>query len=242
MALFGEKYGDSVRVIRIKKPDKSNYSIELCGGTHVDRTGEIGSFVIVSESAIAAGMRRIEAFTGEGAVEYLRKRDHLVKEIGSILKATPDELVSRIESLLDKNKELSHEVSELSKSKATGDADGLINNAVTVNGSKIVVHDPKIAERSQMMNMADALRDKLGSGIGVLGSIIDGKVALMVVVTDDLIKDRKIKAGDVIKSIAPLVDGAGGGKAHLAQAGGKSPEKLPDALKQSIKIVENFLK
>ncbi|MBD3167838.1 MAG: alanine--tRNA ligase, partial [candidate division Zixibacteria bacterium] len=242
MALFGEKYGETVRVVRILKPDGDKYSIELCGGTHVNRTGEIGLFVISSESAIAAGMRRIEALTGEGAYRYLKKRSALVSSLGEILKATPDEIAGRVESLLEKNKELGREVNELRKGQASGDAESLIKEAVEVNGSKVVVFDPKVDDRGQIMNMADALREKLGSGVGVLGSIINGKVALVAVVTDDLINQKKVKAGDVVKEVAKLVDGSGGGKPHLAQAGGKSPEKLPDALKEAVKIVENILK
>ncbi|MBD3234771.1 MAG: alanine--tRNA ligase [candidate division Zixibacteria bacterium] len=242
MALFGEKYGETVRVIRIKNPDNTNFSIELCGGTHVSRTGEIGAFVITSESAIAAGMRRIEALTGEGALRYFKKRDELVRELGGKLKATPEEIIGRVENLLEKNKELSREVGELSKLKAADVVDDLIQSAVDINGYKVVAVDPGISDRGEMMDMADALRDKLKSGVGVLGTIIDSKVALVTVVTDNLIKERKIKAGDIIKEVAALVDGKGGGKAHLAQAGGKSPEKLPDALKKVPEVVEKFLK
>ena len=242
MALFGEKYGEKVRVIRIKNPDGSNYSIELCGGTHVNRTGEIGSFVIMSESAIAAGMRRIEALTGGGAIEYLKGRDKLARSLGNILKAAPEELPERIEKLLERNKELSREIGELSKLKAIGQVDDFIKRAVDVNGHKVVSLDPGADDRGQLMNLADALREKLGSGVGVLGSVIDGKVALVAVVTDDLIKTKNIKAGDFIKKIAVKIDGTGGGRPHLAQAGGKSPEKLPEALKETVRVIEELLR
>ena len=133
-------------------------------------------------------------------------------------------------------------MNEIRKGQAFGDAESLINGAAEINGSKIVIYDPQVNDRGQIMNMADALREKLGSGVGVLGSVIDGKVALVAVVTNDLIKNKKIKAGDIVKRVAALVDGSGGGKPHLAQAGGKSPEKLPGALKDAAKIVENILK
>jgi len=241
MALFGEKYGEVVRVIKILKPDNSIYSIELCGGTHTGRTGEIGSFVIVSESAIAAGLRRIEALTGLGALNYFKARDNLIRSLSEILKATPEEISDRVKALLDNNRELDRELKEFGKLKAVGRALELIKDSIEINGYRIVSSNIDASDRREMLDLADALRDKLGSGIGVLGSVIGGKASLCVVITDDLIKSKDLKAGEIVKRIAPLINGSGGGKAHLAQAGGKSINKLPEAIRKAPDIIRDFL-
>jgi alanyl-tRNA synthetase len=236
-ALFGEKYGDEVRVVKI-----DDYSMELCGGTHLDATGEIGYFRIVKEEGVAAGVRRIEAVTGLAADALLRREKHLIRELEGALKCPAGELAGRIAAMQAERKELEKKVKKAQQTSAGSEVDALVAGASLVSGIRVVAAKADIANVDELRNLGDKLREKLKSGVGVLGAVIEGKVSLLAVVTDDLIKSRSLKAGDIVKKAAEIVGGSGGGKPHLALAGGKDPAKLEEALRQVPHIVEGLLK
>ena len=236
-ALFGEKYDDQVRVVRI-----GDFSLELCGGTHVRSTGEIGAFDLLSESGIAAGVRRSEALTGAGAERAVRLRRQVLADLGTRLNAAPEELADKIEALLGRNRQLERSLDELRRRVAALEMSDLSNGAREVEGVTVVARRTEAEDVPSLRAMADGLRESLGSGVGVLGADIGGKVSFIAVVTDDLIKGRGLKAGDIVRGVAQLAGGSGGGKAHLAQAGGRDPSKLDEALEQVACIVEQQLK
>ena len=236
-ALFGEKYEDQVRVVRI-----GDFSLELCGGTHVRSTGEIGAFDLLAESGIAAGVRRSEALTGEGAERAAYQRRQLLTALGTRLNAAPEELADKIEALLGRNRQLERSLDELRRRVAALETSDLSNGASEVAGIRVVARRTEAEDVPSLRAMADGLRESLGSGVGVLGADIGGKVSFIAVVTDDLIKARGLKAGDIVRSVAQLAGGSGGGKPHLAQAGGRDPGKLDEALAQVTSIVEQQLK
>ena len=236
-ALFGEKYDDQVRVVRI-----GDFSLELCGGTHVRSTGEIGAFDLLAESGIAAGVRRSEALTGEGAERAAYQRRQLLTALGTRLNAAPEELADKIEALLGRNRQLERSLDELRRRVAALETSDLSNGASEVAGIRVVARRTEAEDVPSLRAMADGLRESLGSGVGVLGADIGGKVSFIAVVTDDLIKARGLKAGDIVRSVAQLAGGSGGGKPHLAQAGGRDPGKLDEALAQVTSIVEQQLK
>ena len=236
-ALFGEKYEDQVRVVRI-----GDFSLELCGGTHVRSTGEIGAFDLFSESGIAAGVRRSEALTGAGAERVAQQRRQVLADLGSRLNTVPEELAGKIEALLGRNRQLERSLDELRRRVAALEAANNLNEAREVQGVKVVAQRTEAEDVPSLRAMADGLRESLGSGVGVLGADIGGKVSFIAVVTDDLIKARGLKAGDIVRGVAQLAGGSGGGKAHLAQAGGRDLGKLDEALAQVAGIVEQQLK
>ena len=236
-ALFGEKYEDQVRVVRI-----GDFSLELCGGTHVRSTGEIGAFDLLSESGIAAGVRRSEALTGAGAERVAQQRRQVLADLGSRLNAAPEELADKIEALLRRNRQLERTLDELRRRVAALETSDLSNGAREVAGVRVVARRTEAEDVPSLRAMADGLRESLGSGVGVLGADIGGKVSFIAVVTDDLIKSRGLKAGDIVRGVAQLAGGSGGGKPHLAQAGGRDPGKLDEALEQVAGIVEQQLK
>ena len=236
-ALFGEKYEDQVRVVRI-----GDFSLELCGGTHVRSTGEIGAFDLLSESGIAAGVRRSEALTGAGAERVAQQRRQVLADLGTRLNAAPEELADKIEALLGRNRQLERSLDELRRRVAALETSDLSNGAHEVAGVTVVARRTEAEDVPSLRAMADGLRESLGSGVGVLGADIGGKVSLIAVVTDDLIKGRGLKAGDIVRGVAQLAGGSGGGKPHLAQAGGRDPGKLDEALAQVASIVEQQLK
>ena len=236
-ALFGEKYDDQVRVVRI-----GDFSLELCGGTHVRSTGEIGAFDLLSESGIAAGVRRSEALTGAGAERAVRLRRQVLADLGTRLNAAPEELADKIEALLGRNRQLERSLDELRRRVAALETSDLSNGAREVEGVTVVARRTQAEDVPSLRAMADGLRESLGSGVGVLGADIGGKVSFIAVVTDDLIKGRGLKAGDIVRGVAQLAGGSGGGKAHLAQAGGRDPDKLDEALEQVACIVGQQLK
>ena len=235
-AIFGEKYGEIVRVVQM-----GDYTMELCGGTHVQATGEIGFFRITSESSIASGVRRIEALTGEGAEEAIRSERNLLSDLERILTAGPSEIVDRVEKLLSQNKALEKELERMRRTAAGSEMADLIKDASTVAGFKVVASKVEAGDMKAFRELADSLRTALKSGVGVIGAILKDKVSLIAVVTDDLIRDKGLKAGDLVKEVAKVVGGSGGGKPHLAQAGGKHPEKLDEALSNVREIVARQL-
>ena len=236
-ALFGEKYGDKVRVVKA-----GDYSMELCGGTHVNYTGEIGLFKIISETSIASGMRRIEAVTGEAAYRLINEQKEILDELEEVLRVKGEEIVKRVEELLETNKLLEKKIKKAQAKSAKDKIEELYKKAITLDGIKIISHQEEIENREALLELADALREKLKSTVGVLAGIIDKKIALVAVVTDDLIKEKGLKAGDIVQEVAKLTGGTGGGKPHLAQAGGKDISKLDEALKDLPKIVKRMLK
>ncbi len=235
--LFGEKYEDQVRVVRI-----GDFSLELCGGTHVRSTGAIGAFDLLSESGIAAGVRRSEALTGAGAERAARQRRQVLAALGARLHAAPEELADKIEELLGRNRQLERTLDELRRRVAALEATNNLPEARAVQGIKVVAQRTQVEDVPSLRAMADGLRESLGSGVGVLGAAIGGKVSFIAVVSDDLIEGRGLKAGDIVRGVAQLAGGSGGGKAHLAQAGGRDPGKLDEALAQVASIVEQQLK
>jgi alanyl-tRNA synthetase len=237
MALFGEKYAERVRVLSI-----DDFSKELCGGTHVRRTGDIGLFKVVSEASVAAGTRRIEALTGTGVLETIRREMQTLAALGEVLRAKPDGLVEAAEKLEDSEKKLRKQLEAEQLKRAGASAADLAEGAKDVKGVRVVsarVEAPAESARNVMRQMVDTLRAKLGSGVIVLGSASDGKVALVAAVSKDL--TARLDAGKIVKTIAAMVDGSGGGRKDLAEAGGKSPEKLADALAKVPSLIEQML-
>jgi alanyl-tRNA synthetase len=223
MMLFGEKYGESVRVLEIGS------SKELCGGTHVQRTGDIGIFKILSESGVAAGIRRVEAITGDRALTYLQKLDTQINQLAASLKATPSDLAQRITQLQDHARSLEKELERLGSKLAASQGDELMSQAVEVNGVKILAALLEGADAKVLRETLDQLKNKLKSAAIVLASVQDGKVQLAAGVTADTI--AKVKAGDLVNHVAQQVGGKGGGKPDLAMAGGTDPKGLTVALK-----------
>lgn len=222
MALFGEKYGDTVRVLDI------GTSKELCGGVHVTRTGDIGLFKIVSEGGVAAGIRRIEAVTGEGALALVQSINRKLIEAAGALKTNPDELTSRIGQVQDQVKLLEKEVAALKSKLASGQGDELIAQAIDVNGIKVLAATMEGADVATLREAMDKLKDKLGTAAIVLASVLEGKVSLIAGVTKDA--TGKVKAGELVNFVAQQVGGKGGGRPDMAQAGGTDPSGLPAAL------------
>lgn len=233
MALFGEKYGDEVRVLRL-----GEHSVELCGGTHVDRSGDIGLFKITSESGIASGVRRIEAVTGEGALAWFEARLGELDQVAGMLKSPRDQAGPKVEALLKKNKELEKDLAATRQQLLTGGAGG--GDEVTeVNGIKVLVSRMDGADAKTLRDAVDRFKDKLGNAVVVLGAVDDGKVRLAAGVTKN--NTDKLNAGDVIKPVAEQVGGRGGGRADFAQAGGSDPAGLDSALASVPDWVSNHL-
>ncbi len=223
MALFGEKYGDEVRVVGM-----GDFSTELCGGTHVQRTGDIGLFKIVAEGGVAAGIRRIEAVTGPGAVATVQDQENTLREAAERLKAQPGEVAARIQQIQDQVRALEKELARYKSKLAGSQSDDLLAQAVEISGIKVLAATIEGADAKALREMADKLRDKLKSCALVLGSAVDGRVALIAAVTADI--NARVKAGELVNHVAGQVGGKGGGKPDMAQAGGSEPEKLPAAL------------
>ncbi|WP_223591240.1 alanine--tRNA ligase [Neobacillus bataviensis] len=224
MALFGEKYGDIVRVVKV-----GDYSLELCGGCHVPNTSVIGLFKIVSEGGIGAGTRRIEAVTGESAYKALNEQVGLLKEAAEKLKTNPKDIAVRIEGLLTEIKQLQRENESLAAKLGNIEAGNLVSNVKEIDGVKVLAAKVQAADMNNLRNMADDLKQKLGSAVIVLGSAHEEKVNLIAAVTKDLI-EKGYHAGKLIKEVATRCGGGGGGRPDMAQAGGKDPEKLESAL------------
>lgn len=236
MALFGEKYGDSVRVVKM-----GDFSTELCGGTHVANTGSIASFKILSETGIAAGVRRIEALTSEGLMKHYEEVEKELHEAAKIAKTTPAGLSAKIEALLEEIKALSAENEKL-KSKLAKDSLGDVMNQVKeVNGVKVLASQVADVDMNGLRGLGDQLKDKLGEGVVLIASVMDGKVNLMATATDGAQK-KGAHAGNLIKAIAGLVGGGGGGRPGMAQAGGKNPAGVEEALKKAVEVVEEQTK
>lgn len=232
MALFGEKYGDTVRVVMM-----GDFSREFCGGTHVKNTGAIGAFKILSESGVAAGVRRIEALTGNGVMKYYKEMEDKLHEVAKALKATPANVVEKAEHLLAENKALHGELESM-KSKAAKDALGDVMNQVTeVKGVRLLAAKVSGVDMNGLRDLGDQLKEKLGEGVILLASDLDGKVNLVAMATEDAMK-KGAHAGNLIKGIAALVGGGGGGRPNMAQAGGKNPGGIEAAIAEAEKVLD----
>ncbi|GAA5190802.1 alanine--tRNA ligase [Ferrimonas gelatinilytica] len=223
MALFGEKYDDQVRVLAM-----GDYSIELCGGTHAKRTGDIGFLKIVSESGIAAGVRRIEAVTGAGALAHIRDQEAQLSQAASLVKADSASVASKVKGLLDRNRSLEKELEQLKQKLASAASANLVDQAVEIGGAKVLISQLENADSKALRGMVDDLKNQLGSGIVLLGNVADGKVGLVAGVTKDL--TAKVKAGELVNVVAQQVGGKGGGRPDMAMAGGSDAAALPAAL------------
>uniref|UniRef100_UPI0040563CC7 alanine--tRNA ligase n=1 Tax=Candidatus Electronema sp. TaxID=2698783 RepID=UPI0040563CC7 len=233
-ALFGEKYGEEVRVVSIP-----GFSKELCGGTHTADTGDIGLFKILSETGIAAGVRRIEAVTGQAAIDWLHKLAAQADELGKMLSGSFEDALVKVPVLLKRQKELEKEISALSASAAAADLDSLLAGAVEVGGIKVISGLLKLDSPKTLRDVGDKVRDKMGSGAALLGGEFDGKAALLALVSKDL--TSTIKAGEIVSAVAAIVGGKGGGRPDMAQAGGPMADKLPEAMRAVPGIVAQLL-
>jgi alanyl-tRNA synthetase len=232
LAFFGDKYGEQVRVVTVE-----SFSKELCGGTHCRHTGDIGLFRIVSETGVAAGVRRIEAQTGSGAFALMKKLEADIRELSDLLKVGQSELVSKTRKIMEQLKDKERALEGLQLKMAAGSM--APSKAQTIADVQVYVQRTDGLDVNGMRALADQLRDKLKSGVVALGAANDGKVSLLVVVTKDLI--TRLKAGDLIKEMAAEVGGTGGGRPEMAQAGGKDPAKLDAALEKVFGLVERML-
>jgi alanyl-tRNA synthetase len=229
-ALFDEKYGDSVRVVRV-----GDVSMELCGGTHVRASGDIGLFKIIAETGIAAGVRRIEAQTGVGALAFVRQMEDEQRAMAALLKAEGGNPLERLEKLLFRQKDLQREIETLQAKLNAAASGDLLSGVVEVNGVKLLATEVRAEDVKALRDLSDTLKGSIGEGVIVLGAAIGGKANLLVAVTKKL--SATIKAGDIVKKLAPMVGGSGGGKPELAQAGGSRPEMLTEALAGASKVL-----
>jgi alanyl-tRNA synthetase len=245
MALFGEKYGDIVRTITVggngDGDASSPYSFELCGGLHVSETGEIGLFRFVSESAVGANTRRVEAVTGRGAYDFVSRRLALLDKLAGRLNAPVSEIEARLEALLEHDRAQERQLEQASRRLARADFEMLLGGVMEVKGARVLAAQVEVADPDRLREMADWFRDRVKSGVAVLGTVKDGKPLIVAAVTEDLI-GRGLKAGDIVREVAKVVGGGGGGRADMAQAGGRNPEKLAEALDTVRSLVEASLK
>jgi alanyl-tRNA synthetase len=211
------------------------FSTELCGGTHVRRTGDIGLFKLRGESGVAAGTRRIEALTGIGALEWVRASEQSLRQVGALLRGNEDDLAARVERLLAQQKQLERQLAQLQRQLAGNQSGDLLGQAQTVNGKRVIASEVEAADPQRLLELADQLRERMGSGVVVLASQQDGRVRLLAAVTKDLA--GQVHAGKLVSQIAPIVGGKGGGRPELAQAGGTDPSKIGAALARAVELV-----
>ncbi|WP_061995467.1 alanine--tRNA ligase [Clostridium sp. ATCC 25772] len=236
VALFDDKYSEDVRVVSV-----GEFSKELCGGTHVKNSGEIGLFKILSENGVAAGVRRIEATTGEESVKFVEEKNELLKDVASMLKCTEKDLLNKVQGLLQEIKEKEKEVQGLKNKLSSGLEDELLNLVEEFNGVKTLVTAVKDIDGDGLRSLADKLRDKLQSGVVVLGSVSNDKVQFVAMATKD-VTSNGIHCGKIIKEAATVAGGGGGGRPDMAQAGGKLPEKLDEAINKAKAVIESSVK
>jgi alanyl-tRNA synthetase len=230
LAFFGDKYGDRVRVVKI-----GDFSTELCGGTHIRASGEIGLFKLHFEGGVAAGVRRIEAFTGEGALDLIHGYELRLKEIGELVRSGADDAVDKVKKLLDRQKELERELEKLRGQFDKDRIPDLLAKKQSLDGASVLISQVDGVDGKQLRDIADQLKEKLGSGVVVLASAGEANVNLVASVSKDLTK--KFHAGNIIKELAGMVGGGGGGRPDFAQAGGKEPANIGAALKRAEELV-----
>ena len=227
LAFFGDKYGDTVRLVEIANGD--TFSFEVCGGTHVQLTGEVGAVYVLGESSIGAGMRRIEAISGRAAERLVWERFHREDRLARTLSTTPQETEERVQSLMDELLELQRERENMERKLTLQSAEGLLDSAQQVDGVTVLATRVTAANADSLREVGDWLRDKLGSGVVVLGSVINDRPILISMVTNDLV-ERGLNASDIARGAAKAIGGGGGGRPDVAQAGGRDASKLDDAL------------
>ncbi|SJQ50975.1 Alanine--tRNA ligase [Clostridioides difficile] len=235
-ALFGEKYGDEVRVVSM-----GDYSTELCGGTHLTNTSQVGMFKILSEGGVAAGVRRIEAITGKAVYEYLKERDGIISEVCVNLKSKEDNLIQRISSLLEENKNLSKELHDMKAKMSLQSVDSIFDSKVEVNGVNLITNKFEGMDMDTLRETADNLRDKLGSGVVVLANVVDDKVNFVVTATKDVL-DKGIHSGNIVREVAKIAGGKGGGRPNMAQAGASDVSKVDRALSYASEVIKTQVK
>ncbi|MBE7038463.1 MAG: alanine--tRNA ligase [Ruminococcaceae bacterium] len=236
MALFGEKYGDVVRVVTM-----GDFSVEFCGGTHVSNTSNVGIFKILSESGIAAGTRRIEATTGLGVLKVLNEKEKIINDTANVLKANANDIAQKAESLAEELKAVKGELTKLKNEAAKSGVDDVINNASEVNGVKVATAKLENTEIDALRTMGDGIKDKLQSGVAVLVSSSDDKVTIFVTATKDVV-EKGVHCGNIVKEAAVLVGGRGGGRPDFAQAGGKDKAGIDNAIKKALEIIASQIK
>ncbi len=235
MALFGEKYGAEVRVVSIP-----GFSVELCGGTHVSRTGDIGPFVIAAEGSVAAGVRRIEALTGEAAIERMLAQQRIVEDLARDLRTTWSEVPATVAAVQDRARSAEREIERLQGRLAGAQAGNLLDQAEPVDGFRVLASIVSVESKDALRQLGDRLRDQLQSGVVVLGSVVGDSPTLLAMVTKDVVA-RGVKAGDIVREASALIDGRGGGRPEVAEAGGKNAAKLPEAIAAVRGIVEKAI-
>jgi len=235
-ALFGEKYGDQVRVVIV-----DGFSKELCGGTHVSSTAEVGFFRIVSEAGVGSGVRRIEAVTGFGAIELVKTHEQILDKAAMTLKSRPEDITARIDSLLGRVKELERDVTNLHNKLAKSVVDELLMDRQQIGNVTVVAGQVEAADMDNLRNVADLVRDRIGDGVIILGAVSDNKVNFVVMATKEAVA-QGIHAGNIVKQAAKATGGGGGGRADMAQAGGKEPEKTAEALRAAVEVVRSQVK
>ena len=236
MALFGEKYGEEVRVVSI-----GDFSVELCGGTHVANTSSIALFKIVSEAGVAAGVRRIEALTGNNVLAYYKEMEEKMAEAAKALKTTPAEMLEKIAHLQKEVKDLQSENESLKSKMAQNSLGDVMSKVTEVKGVKVLATAVDGVDMNGLRDLGDQLKEKLGEGVVVLASAKDGKVSLLAMATDGAMK-KGAHAGNLIKAAAAIVGGGGGGRPNMAQAGGKNPDAIPEAIAKIPELVEGQIK
>ncbi len=236
MAIFSEKYGDVVRVIQI-----GDYSRELCGGTHLNSTGQAGLFRMISEGSTAAGIRRIEAVTGAVAAAQMQADRRREEKLRNLLQCRSEAIETRVEELLEQKKMLERQLGYLKQQLSQGEVDQFAAAAKETAGVKFVAQKVTAVDVNELKSMSDGLRESLQSGVGVLAAEINGKVSFVCIVTDDLIQEKKLRAGDLIKKIAAQAGATGGGRPHMALAGGKDAGKIETALAAVPEIIQDAL-
>jgi len=232
MALFGEKYGDVVRVVTFDK----NYSVELCGGTHVNATGQIGYFKIISESAVAAGIRRIEAVTGSKAEAFFDEQLHILREVKALLKGSKD-ITKSVSGLVDENHELQKQLQGLLREKAQEIKKELMSKVQNKGGVNVIVEKIRFDSAEEIKNLLFEIRSQLDNCFCVIGAEVKGKPSISVIISDNLVKEKNWNAGNIVRDLAKEINGGGGGQPFYAQAGGSKPEGLDKALEKAKTLV-----
>ena len=235
-ALFGEKYGNEVRVVSM-----GDYSMELCGGAHLSNTAQAGMFKIISEGGVAAGVRRIEAVTGKAVYEYMNKKDELIAKVCATIKAKEDGLLHRVENVLEENKNLEKELHNLKTQISMQSADSALDSKVEVKGVSLVTNKYENMDMNTLRDTADNLRDKMGSGVVVLANVADGKVNFVATATKDVI-EKGVHSGNIVREVAKIAGGKGGGRPNMAQAGATEPAKVDEALNYAKEVIESQVK
>ncbi len=236
MALFGEKYGDTVRVVKVE-----DYSIELCGGTHIRNTSQAGLVKVLGESGVAAGVRRLEALTGEAAISYYSDKEQQLNDVAQALKASPADAIKKVDTLSQELKAYEKELEQLKNKLVSGAAEDVLSNAADISGVKVVTARFDQLDMEGLRNTGDMLKNKLGSGVVVLGSSYGDKVSFIVTATKDVL-GKGVHSGNIIKEVAKVAGGGGGGRPDMAQAGGKDISKIDEALKQALNVIESQIK